>query len=240
MFDEDAQEESSWSTPFRVLAITLVLSGGFLYYYLGPSVDDIQGNTPESSISEVPIDLIVGETNFSIPENFTQFPRARRGGVRENVALYALLPTLEPFSLEHASKFEDSSEGSPIVHFQIESYRAPFNEEERFVRIYQPKLVSRDGTEGPDGLTMFSFKEDTGYQDEDLFVGKDDLGKMAILRCTRLRSDLLFPNCRRDSQITATIGLSYRFKRSRLDDWRKIDNDIRGLAFSFMVEEVEG
>jgi hypothetical protein len=235
VFDEDAQEESSWTTPLRIFFITVVLAGGYLYYYLGPSVDDIQGNTPKASVSTVPIELIVGGTTFSIPENFTQFPRARRGGVRDNVALYAMLPNLGPFTHDDAEYFEDSTKTSPIVHFQIESYRAPFNEEERFSRIYRPKIADLEGSKGPDGLTAYTFREGSGYQDEDLFVGKDDLGNMVLLRCTRVESKLLYPNCRRDSQMTDTVGLSYRFKRSRLDSWREIDNDVRALAISFQV-----
>ena len=72
MFDEDAQQESSWTTPLRVLFITLVLSVGFLYYYFGPTVDDIQGNIPVVSTSVKPIELVVGGTTFMIPENYTR------------------------------------------------------------------------------------------------------------------------------------------------------------------------
>ena len=237
MFDENAQEQSSWSTIVRILVIVLVLSGGFLYYYVGPSYDDIQGNTPEFSFSTVPVDLTVGGLDFTIPENYTQFPRDRRGGTRENVALYAMLPKMNPYTRELAPKFEDSSAASPIVHFQIESYRAPFNEEERFERIYKPKFASENGTPGPDGLIGYKFKEGTGYYGEDLYVGTDDLGRMIILRCSAFDSELLFPNCRRDTQLTPTVGLSYRFKRTRLDNWRKIDDDVRGLVLSFLSDK---
>ncbi|TNE36804.1 MAG: hypothetical protein EP347_09945 [Alphaproteobacteria bacterium] len=237
MFDENAQEQSSWGTMLRVLAILLVLSGGLLYYYFGPSYDDIQGNTPEFSFSTVPVDLSVGGMRFVIPENYTQFPRDRRGGVRENVALYAILPTMQPYTRDLASHFEDSSEESPIVHLQIESYRAPFNEEERFERIYRPKFISQDGAPGPDGLTAYKFREGTGYHGEDLYVGKDDLGRMIILRCSPFDSELLFPNCRRDTQLSPTVGLSYRFKRSRLANWRQIDDDVRTLVWSFLSDD---
>ena len=237
MFDEDAQEESSWTTPLRVLVITLVLSVGFVYYYFGPSVDDIQGNIPVASISEVPIELVVGGTTFIIPENFTQFPRARRGGIRENIALYARLPEYAPYSTALAPEFESGNAHSPIVHFQIESYRAPLDERQRINRSYMPKVIDPEGEEGPAGLTLYRFAPDSGYHSEDLFIGNDEQGGLVVLRCTKQMSDLLFPYCRRDTKLTATVGLSYRFRRTRLEEWRSIDAGIHDLALSFIEEE---
>jgi hypothetical protein len=239
VFDEDAHEESSWTTPLRVLVITLVLSIGFIYYYFGPTVDDIQGNIPVASVSDRPISLSIGGRSFVIPENYTQFPRARRGGVRENVALYARLPDYEPYAADLVEEFETNSAYSPIVHFQIESYRAPLNERQRVVRSYMPVVIDPKGEEGPAGLTLYRFSEGSGYFNEDLFLGDDDRGGLAVIRCTKQMSDLLFPYCRRDTKLLETVGLSYRFRRSRLADWRSIDNGIHDLAISFMPEEQE-
>ncbi len=239
MFDEDAREESSWTTPLRILIITLVLAGGFLYYYFGPTVDDLQGNTPVASPSTVPIELTVGGVKFSIPENFTQFPRVRHGGVRENVALYGMLPDLDPYTLATEVIFEANDAKSPIVHFQIESYRAPLSEPERFKRIYLPRLENPEGQPGPVGLTHYTFLAGTGYSEEDLYVERFDNGEMVVLRCTRQTSKLLYPNCRRDMRLTETVGLSYRFKRERLEEWKQIDRIIRDQVYAFMVKSEE-
>ena len=71
--DDDVKTESSWTGPLRVLIIVLILSAAFLYYYFGPSVEDIQGNNPRASASDLPINISIAERDFVIPENYTQF-----------------------------------------------------------------------------------------------------------------------------------------------------------------------
>lgn len=219
-----------------MLLIVLVFASGFLYYYFGPSLNELQGNRPEASAHTTPVTLIIGRQKFVIPENFTQFPRARRGGVRENVALYAMLPNLEPFTIANEVTFESNEPDSPIVHFQIESIRSPFNEDQRIDRVYLPSVLDPTGERALYGLTHFQFLDGSGYQDQDLYIGTDDLGRRAALTCGRDRQEILPSSCRRFTQLTDSLMLSYRFKRSRLRDWKEIDRGVRALALDFLVE----
>lgn len=234
MFDDNAKRESSWATILRIAIIVMVLSSGFLFYYIGPSVDDLQGNIPQASASSTVIPLVVGNIQFFIPENYTQFPRARRGGERNNVALYAHMPKMSPFAMSMKDVFEGNAPDSPIIHFQIESYRQPLNEEGRFERIYMHEVMDTNGETGPAGLTMFHFGDDTGYRNEDLMLGRDQEDRIVIFRCARLVPGIPSPNCRRDMQLSQTVGLSYRFKRAHVAHWRRIDRDVQELTMSFI------
>lgn len=236
MFDNNAKMESSWGTPLRVLVITLVFAIGFLYYYFGPSLNELQGNRPEASASELPITLSIGGRQFLIPENFTQFPRARRGGTRANVALYAMLPDLDPYTIATETIFENNEPDSPIVNFQLESVRSPLNETQKIEKIYMPKVVDREGERALYGLTHFRFVEGTGTQNQDLFLGEDDLGRTAAIVCDRNLQEIIPPSCRRMTDLTEGVVLNYRFKRSRLRDWKEIDGSVRTLALSFLDE----
>ena len=122
MFDEEAKRESSWAAPVRIMVIILILSAGFLYYYFGPTVDEIQGNRPQSSPNENLIHLIVGATDFIVPENYTVLPRSRRGGKQMNVKLHAMLPKMTPFTIATKDVFESVTPESPIISFEIESF----------------------------------------------------------------------------------------------------------------------
>lgn len=236
MFDDNAKRESSWATILRIAIIVLVLSSGFLFYYIGPSVDDLQGNIPQASSNTALIPLVVGSTLFFIPENYTQFPRARRGGERNNVALYAHMPKMSPYVMPMKEVFEGNAPDSPIIHFQIESYRQPLDEEDRFERIYMHEVMDTNGEPGPAGLTMFHFADESGYRNEDLMLGRDAKDRIVILRCTRLIQGIPSPNCRRDMQFSETVGLSYRFKRAHIAHWRRIDEDIQELTTSFIQD----
>ncbi len=237
MFDQNARRESSWATPLRILTITLVLSAGFLYYYFGPTVDDLQGNIPQASVSDYPISLSIGGLNFSVPENFTQFPRARRGGERSSVALYAMMPELTPYTLENKEIFEGNLPDSPLIHFQIETYVSPLTEAQRIERIYLNSVVDTSGEAGPAGLTRFAFSEDTGYREDDLFLGRDENHQLVAFICMQALPGIPSPSCRRDTQLSDTISLKYRFKRVHLNNWRTIDADVHNLARSFLVSD---
>jgi hypothetical protein len=237
VFDDNAKRESTWGTPIRILLITLVFASGFLYYYFGPSLNELQGNRPEASAVATPIDLVIGGRNFKIPENFTQFPRARRGGARANVALYAMLPDYEPFTIANETAFESNTDDSPIVNFQLESVRSPFEEEERVQRIYMPQVIDEKGERALYGLTHFQFGDTSGYQDQDLFIGTDSAGRTAAILCAKTLQEILPPSCRRFTHLTDGVKLSYRFKRTYLRNWKEIDGGIRDLALSFLDEK---
>lgn len=224
-----------------MLLIVLVFASGFLYYYFGPSLNELQGNRPEASAHTTPITLVIGGAKFVIPENFTQFPRARRGGARENVALYAMLPNLEPFTVSNETKFESNEANSPIIHFQLESVRSPFDEEQRIDRVYLPSVLDISGERALYGLTHFQFLDGSGYQDQDLYIGTDNQGRRAALTCGKEHQEILPSSCRRYTELTDSVMLSYRFKRSRLRDWKEIDASVRDLALVFLVDgEVSG
>lgn len=236
MFDDNAHRDSSWGAPIRILLIVLVFATGFLYYYFGPSLNELQGNRPEASANTTLLSIQIGGADFVIPENYTQFPRARRGGTRANVALYAMLPDFEPFTIATEADFVSNQEDSRIVHFQLESIRSPFNEEERIKRIYMPDVIDEDGDRALYGLTHFQFQEGSGYRDQDLFIGTDDLGRTAAITCAKDLEEILPPSCRRFTQLIDGVMLSYRFKRASLRDWKVIDLGVRATALSFLVE----
>lgn len=242
---EEVKTESSWAGPARILFITLILAGGFVYYYFGPSVEDIQGNSPKASTSREPVIVSVAGEQFTIPQNYTQFMKTRRGGVQDKVDLYAILPDFEGFTIAHEDEFEGNSSNSPIVHIElgdlaVESKEVPnhqltqrMTEREKFERIYLPLVVDPKGEPARYGFTRYRLTDKWAQKDEDLFVHEASDGGVVLYRCLQPVATMPSPWCRRDVMLTDRLGLGYRFKRERLSDWRDIDRGVTRLVETF-------
>lgn len=234
-FSIEAKQDSSWTLAFTVIGVTLLLSFGFVYYYFGPTLSELTGDAPDPTASEELISLSIGGESFLIRANYTRFPRARRGGNRNEVALYALLPKLEPYTLETQSVFSGNEADSPVIFFEVSDYQTALSEKQRFERIYLENTVDKKGRQGPYGFTIFQFSENSGYKDEDLFVYGKDTDSPVIIRCYKKSETIPSPHCRRDFRTSETLLLSYRYKRPWLAQWRAIDQALQNFVHSLRV-----
>ena len=243
---EEVKTESSWAGPARILFITLILAGGFVYYYFGPSVEDIQGNNPKASTSRAPVTVTIAGETLTIPQNYTQFVKTRRGGNQDKVDLYAILPDFEGFTIAHQDDFEGNSPNSAIVHMSLQDMNSPsqrmeggealtirMTEREKFERIYLPLVADAKGEPARYGFTRYRLTDKWAQKDEDLFVHEASDGGIILYRCLQEVGTMPSPWCRRDFMLTDRLNLSYRFKRSRLSDWRDIDRGLMKLLALF-------
>jgi hypothetical protein len=244
-YGDEVKTESSWAGPARILFITLVLAGGFLYYYFGPRVEDIQGTNPRASPSSKPIQMTIGVDSFTIPENYTVFAKVRRGGVQDDVELYASLPDFDGYTLPRQLDFEGNDANSPIVHFTLydpakvgtaidgHPMDEVLSEREKFERIFLPHVTNPKGEPARYGFVHYKLAESWGEKDQDLYVHEQDDGSLILFHCIENVSSMPSPWCMRDIQLSKRLGLTYRFKRARLDDWRAIDKGVMGLLERF-------
>ncbi len=233
-----AVEEPSWAIPVVVLSIVAILSVGFLAYYFAPNLGDLLRGTPKPSEEAAEVEVVIGGVRHRIPANFTRFAYARRGGVQDRVELYALLPDFEPYSPERATAFQDNSDDSQVVHFEVEAYRVTkMGEADRLKKVFLKLVLNPEGERGPHGLRRYQFDPETGYRDQELFARESDDGTVVLFRCFKNAPDIFSPNCSRDLRLSNEITLTYRFKRTLLGDWRDIDSGIQALARSFRVAQ---
>lgn len=233
---EEIVERPSWLLPAILGAITVVISLVFLYRYFGPTVDDLAGNTPTASIATRPIAISIGGHRMVIPENYTQFPRDRKAGESSGVSLYALLPRFTPFTLRTEDEFADNGPDSRVIHIKIEAFRSPLSEEERLERIYLGRVRDASGRLGPAQLMGYEFADQSGrFGTEDLFVGQLSNGTRAVFMCVKETAVIENPSCRRDFSLSDGLEVRYRFKRSRLEDWREINAGVVALIEDFLA-----
>lgn len=205
----------------------------FLYWYLGPRPSDLLGVNPDATTSSAIVALTVQGEPFAIPANFTILPRTRGGGEQDEVRLFALLPDISPYSAATAAEFEDTGARSRVIYLFIKPTRTSLSEAMRLERIFLVQVSDRNGSVGPAGLVQYAFRPTSSYAGNDLFVGVDETGGPAVFRCVQESEDNAAPDCFRDTEITPQVGLSYQFKRAHLEDWRRIDANVRARIRDF-------
>jgi hypothetical protein len=230
--DETVRKRSAWWFPLGVFFVTFVLSAMFLLLYLAPSAPNLfeEQVAPTSRADSIP--LTVRGHRFHIPAKYLQYASARQGGERHELELFALLPDMAGWSNWSADSFNSNAPDSPVIYLTIRAEKVGLRETDRLKRVYLGYVTNPRGTTGPHGLTEFTFRRDSGYRNEDLYVGTTEQGPV-VMRCVRFSHEVPSPSCLRDTLIAPGVSLSYRFKRSRLDHWHEISDGVDKLIASF-------
>lgn len=238
--DELVRERPAWMIPLLVFAGVLTFSGIFLYYYFGPTPAELLGRDARASSASDGIEFIIADQRFVIPENYTRYPAQRGGGRMTMVDMHALLPGLQPYAPDLQDSFADNSIRSNVIYLSLSQRDAALNSSRRLKEIYSKYLASAEPEEGPDGLQLFRFRDDTGYANQDLLVGKDAEERIFLLICDRRSALIESPNCSRSVLLGPRLELSYRYKRHHIDEWRTIDRSVAALVDRFAsVEPME-
>lgn len=233
-YDQALQERSGWLIPLAILVVIAILSAIFLLLYLGPAPTSLIEEHPSPTTLTDRVRLTIGGLALSVPANYLAYANARQGGEFNIVELYAKYPGFKGFSEGQSRAFASSGVESPIIHIVIRKDRFSLDETERLKRIYLGYVVPEAQSQGPFGLTQYAFREDSGYRDEDLLVGRTKDG-LVVMRCARSGQQGANSNCFRDERFAKGVALSYRFRRAYLSDWPQIAEGVNGLVRSFVV-----
>ena len=232
---EEIKEESSWRYPLGIFFATLVLCAIFLYYYVGPSVEEFSGNTPSPAITEEIVTVTVGETQFSPAANFTVYPRARRGGTRDELTLYTLWPLMQGYTPARRDEFIENAPDTRRVDIIVRRRTSPMSEQERIDTLYLPRTVDPAGTRTPYKLDKYAFQDadnanasvpTDGFEEIELYLGEDSNGDMVSIFCFKELEEIPSPECWRKLAYNANVEVSYRFKRPYLPDWQDINEKV--------------
>lgn len=229
--DETIRKRSGWLFPLSVFVAVLVLSAVFLIYYLAPPASFFSPQmNPTSSTDDVY--LSVRTKPFRIPANYLPYASDRSGGDKAEITLFALLPDLTGWSNWTSDAFFSNAPDSGVVYLSLHAERSELTEAGKLARIYMDYVRDPAGSPGPYGLRQFAFREDSGYRNEDLFVGAGPV----VLRCVRPSPSVPSPYCLRDKLIAKGVSLSYRFKRAHLAEWRPMAAKIDALIANFQKD----
>ncbi len=232
--DEDSvRERPAWIFPALVILAIAAFSGLFLYYYFGPTPHELLGLAPSASSKTEKVRATIGDTSLLIPENYTRYPAQRSGGKLPAIDLHALLPKFEPFSPDRQEEFSNNAPDSPVIYFTLREAGTTLDAERRLREVYSNQFENPRAKPGPEGLDLFRFKANSGYKDQDLLVGVDSAGRLALLICERETPTTESPNCSRTMLLTPKLALIYRYKRAHIEDWNQIDRQVTELIKTF-------
>lgn len=222
-------QHSGWLIPLVFGVAILLLSGLFLGWYLRPGPRTPATPTGQSNI----VKLTIRGTAFAIPANYIQSPAARAGGDQPGLVLAALFPSLRGYSDSEAKLFQENTPDSPVIRINLRADASNLDAAARLQRVYKPYVTTAEGAKGPFELTQYAFRQNSGYERNDLLVGRNG-DRLVLLLCERAAGDLSSPNClATDQPLTHRLSFSYRFKRAYLARWREIDSGVGGLVRKF-------
>jgi hypothetical protein len=230
--DDTIRQRSGWLIPIAVFAVTALLSAMVLLFYLAPTPASFIEEHPAPTSRTDPISLSVSGVRMTIPANYILYKSARQGGARPAVALVTTFPEFRGYSDWDSQAFSSNAADSTVIYLLIREEPLNLSEAEKLRRIYMNLVANPDGGPGPFGLTAYEFRNDSGYRNEDLFVGGNSQAPI-VLRCDRFSQQVRSPSCLREMLLKPGVAINYRFKRAHLSDWKEIADGVNGLIRSF-------
>jgi len=230
--EDSVKQRSGWLIPLAIFFIIAVLSALFLLFYLVPPTSFIEQHQSPTSATES-VHFSIGNLSLEIPANYLLYQNTRRGGVQKQVELFAQFPDFGGYSDLASQTFSGNGADSPIIYMLIRDEPLNLAEGERLRRVYLDYVSNPRGKPGPFGLIAYAFRDDSGYRNQDLFVGQMQ-GHGVVMRCVRFSPEVSSPSCLRDLRLSNVVVLSYRFKRAHLASWFEIATGVRSLVDSFV------
>lgn len=184
------------------------------------------GHTDDTMLYEV----VIGNDVITAPANAIRFERSRRNGIAERLDLYFHWPEMRGYTAETRDDFNNAGTEKRIIFMGLEQRIMSRDMGGRFEPIYKA-LIAQPGVRAPGGLTIYDFKESTGYLNEVLAVAERPGKTPFVARCLSGSSaaESLAP-CERDIQVGDDLAVTYRFPRELLVDWRKLDQAVTAKA----------
>jgi hypothetical protein len=233
--EEPIRKRSGWLIPLAVFVVTFALSAVILAWYLAPRPSTFAGEQPSSTTRNDTVAVTIHKLKLAVPANYIVYDSERQGGERTNLSMFALLPDFRGYSTGEADAFKDNAADSEVVYLLLREEKLNFTEADRLKRIYMNYVGNPQGAPGPFGLMQYTFRDDSGYRAEDLFVGDGAKGPV-VMRCVRFSQNVTSPSCLRDVQVAIGVVLTYRFKRAHLSHWKEIAANAEGLIHGFAVK----
>jgi hypothetical protein len=173
--------------------------------------------------------ITVAGVLFEIPPSAIRETVQRHPGEHERVDLVFAWPSLAP------PRADDKSDGKTPLSADNAIAAAAEPEKERLfvtverlngvlpplerLRTIYPRYVEAQASTGPDGLATLPFRSGTPYDGEDLIYSASG-PEQFVARCTR--QDRAVPGTCTDERALDTAGITMRFPRDWLIDWRHV------------------
>ncbi|MGH6682942.1 MAG: hypothetical protein ACRECA_03280 [Pseudolabrys sp.] len=199
--------------PLLLLAAVIAVAAAYVAYVLWPRWPD----TPVT-LDAPALPIIVAGTYFNIEPAAIRMPVQRRPGTQERIDLAYLWPSLTPPDPAIKPTMGTPLDPNKRLFVTIASGDGTLPLLERVQTIY-PRYLVPQPAQGPEGLTLRGFRDDTPYQDEEL-VFESAAPEHFLARCSR-KGVTNSGACLLERRI-GNADITFRFPRGWLDDWKNI------------------
>ena len=232
----EVHAHSSWILPAIFLVVAGLIGIGFYILFTGPTVDDLQGNTAWPTASAETADIRIDNAVFRVPANYTKLRRSRSDGDAEDIPMHALLPNLTPWTQAEAREFNSNAKDSRVVQILLAVDHAKLTYQDKFDRGIRPRSSTPESIPGPYDLMTYKFDAGTGYENTEWLTATLEDGSRFVMRCDAAATGDFGASCMRVTRLKDGVGLTYKYKRAYLAQWKEIDARIIAKIDSFRVK----
>jgi len=193
---------------------------GYVIYILWPRWPE-----PPIAIDAPVVPVTVGDVLFRIPPGAIRQKVQRRPGAQDRIDLIYVWPALTPAA---TLPKVDQTIPTDRLFVTIATTTSAMTPEERLKTIY-PRYTDGVLRQGPDGLAMQTFRDNSPYRGEDVMYDPQAPERFMV-RCTRDNPPMA-GSCIYERFFAAT-NVTVRFHRDWLSDWRKVQGSIEQLMES--------
>jgi hypothetical protein len=193
------------------------------------------GNSTNTATHEI----VIANAVLNVPENYIRHSDQRSSGVKAELDLYAVLPSLQGYSAKNRTLFNNEQNAeSQLLFITIEPQQMSRDMSGRFDPIYRQLIEPTSENTATEGLESYTFKKDRAvFANERLFVGAMAEGKPFVARCiTGIDGDQAIAPCERDVFLANDLSVKYRFPFWLLKDYRTLDAQVTGLIEKMIVK----
>lgn len=221
--------------PMPAILAGLVVVGLLLVARLASGAVERLEHAPGASHKATPATVSIGAARLAIPRHMIRRDAEAAAG-RERIELHLHWPSLEGYTAARAPQFRAGASSRAIVYVSLRPQGDGLSPRERLHGLY-PRLLADDTRRLSDGLVVRRFRDGHGYDGEALYIAADAL-KPLIARCPD-DEDPVPASCLSGFRTDAGLDVGYRFPLALMEDWRRLDADLRALVDDFLALAAE-
>lgn len=200
-----------------ILSVAISLGGRWFGHTIA-----LAGYTDDTT----PHEVVIGNDVIAVPSNMIRFEKARHNGVASRLDLYLRWPEMDGYSEAARAAFNNTDGNKRIIFLGLEPRMMTRDMSGRLAPIYNA-LTVKPGVPGPEGMTLYGFRENSGYLNEVLAVAARAGEPAFVARCLNgEEAEQSLAPCERDVFVGKDLSLTYRFPRELLGAWRALDRAV--------------
>jgi hypothetical protein len=208
---------ASLRLPLIVSLALALLAVGFVAFVLWP-----RWPGPEA-LGAPPLPITVAGELFNVPPAAIRLATQRHAGPQDRLDVAFLWPSLSPPDPDAKPTLNEEPNALDRLFVTIAPADATVPPAERVNTIFR-RYLANERFESPDGLIIMSFRDNTPYQGEDLYL-EAAAAERFITRCTRPGAGGTPGMCLYEQRI-GSAAVTLRFPREWLSDWRGLARNI--------------